>query len=409
MDNASQVSWLHRRAGFGLHPDQLAIQHGRSAADVLEGLLEQVATTDPWASLVFDGKGERADAIVAWLAHLRSSSSPYVDRRTWNLHGWLVSGIDKVPAAFMIDQIRMFADIGGGSFPDLLRRLSVDRAMLVYLDGRQSTAGAPNENYGRELLELFALGIGNYSEADVQAAARALTGWTVDFESPQARLVAPRHDDTPQTLLGVNGVDDVDSVIDAIVAHPEHARFVATKVIELYLGDPGAPELGGVVDDLADRYRADLRLDGVIAAALGYGLAGARTTLVLAPLPWLVMALRACNLGLARLPGAVRPWLRQSGQIPLLPPGVDGWPKGTDWLNSSAIVARANVASAIAGAIDPSEPCAVAAADADIDALALHLGLSEPLTPTSAAAIRNAPDPTARLTLALIAPENLLA
>jgi uncharacterized protein (DUF1800 family) len=409
MDNASQVSWLHRRAGFGLHPDQLAVQHGLPAADVLGELLTQVSATDPWAGLVLDGKGERADAIVAWLAHLRASAAPYADRRTWNLHGWLVSAIDKVPPVFMVEQIRMFAEIGGGSLPDLLRRLSVDRAMLVYLDGRQSTAGAPNENYSRELLELFALGIGSYTEADVKAAARALTGWVVSYETADATLVARRHDDSPQTLLGFDGVHDVDSVIDAIVAQPAHARFVATKVVELYLGDPQAPQLSGVVDDLADHYRADLRLDAVIGAALGYGLAGARSSLVLAPLPWLVMALRACNLGLVQLPGAVRPWLRQSGQIPLLPPGVDGWPNGTDWLNSSAIVARANVAAPIASAIDPSEPCAIAAADADIDALALHLGLSEPFTPTTAAAIRNAPDPTARLTLALIAPENLLA
>ncbi|HYN33831.1 MAG TPA: DUF1800 family protein [Ilumatobacteraceae bacterium] len=409
MDNASQVSWLHRRAGLGLHPDQLNLQRELPAADVLSGLLAQEPVADPWADLVFDNKGERADAIVAWLAHLRSSASPYVDRRTWNLHGWLVSAIDKVPPAFMVEQIRMFSEIGGGPFPDLLRRLSVDRAMLVYLDGRQSTAGAPNENYGRELLELFALGIGNYTETDVKAAARALTGWAFSYENPEATLVARRHDDSPQTLLGVGGVHDVDSVVDAIVAQPAHGRFVANKVVEQYLGDPQSPPLTGIVDDLADRYRADPRLDAMIAVALEHGLGGARSSMVLAPLPWLVMALRACNLGFAQLPGAVRPWLRQSGQIPLLPPGVEGWPVGADWLNSSAIVARANVAAAIAGAIDSSEPCAVAASDADPDRLAMHLGLSEPFAPTTASAIRNAPDPTARLTLALIAPENLLA
>ena len=110
--------------------------------------------------------------------------------------------------------------------------------MLVYLDGRTSTAEAPNENYGRELLELFALGVGNYTEDDVQAAARALTGWVVARRFDSARFVPGRHDRTPQTLLGVDGVTDVDSVIEAVVAHPAHPRFVARRIVREYLGDP---------------------------------------------------------------------------------------------------------------------------------------------------------------------------
>lgn len=407
MDDAGRVAWLHRRAGFGLHPDALASEQQRSPREVLTGLVTQTVSADPWSDVEFDGDRERPNSVVAWMAHLGASTSPFVDRRTWNLHGWLVSGMDKAPPVTVVDQMRMFAEHGGGSFPDLLRRLTVDRAMLVYLDGRRSTKEAPNENYGRELLELFALGIGNYDEADVKAAARALTGWMVGRQSDEAVFVATRHDDTPQTLLNVDGVHDVDTVIRAVVAHPAHARFVATKVVQLYLGDPG--QLRDVVDQLADVYTADPRLDVVITRALELGLDGERSPLVLSPVPWFVMALRACAVDLRELTSALPLWARQSGQIPLLPPGVAGWPIGTDWFNSSAMVARATIAAVIADATSESEPCAVAAADADLDSLASALGLTEPFTPSTAAAVRGAPDPTARLTLALISPENLLS
>ena len=182
MNQQRAVGWLHRRAGLGLHPDDLAAAVARGAAAELAAIsAPPTELADPWAALELDPQdGGRADAVLAWIGALRGSTQPFQDRRTLLLHGWLVSAIDKVTIPeLMVEQIRLFMNNGGDSFPDLLRSITTNPAMLVYLDGRTSTAEAPNENYGRELLELFALGVGHYTEDDVQSAARALTGWIV--------------------------------------------------------------------------------------------------------------------------------------------------------------------------------------------------------------------------------------
>ncbi len=415
MDDHQAVGWLHRRAGFGLHPDELDAAARRGPATEIDRLLRPddhgvPPQPDPWDGLALDpGDGGRQEAIGGWLRRLASTERPLQDRRTWMLHGWLVSSLGKVNnPALMVEQIRLLAGSGGGSFPSLLRSMTTNRAMLVYLDGRTSTAAAPNENFGRELLELFALGVGNYTEEDVLAAARALTGWVVTRRSDAARFVPRRHDGSAQTLLGVEGVDDVDSVLDAVVAHPAHPRFVARRVVAEYLGDPD--RLGAAVDELAEVYdTADRALDPVIERALRLGLDGATTPHVLAPIPWLAMAVRATGVRLERLGRPARDRLRGTGQVPLLPPSVSGWPTGADWFTSSSIVARANLAALIAADTASGQPVRVALDDGDLDLVAVRLGLSEPFSNATAAAIDRESTPTARLTIALVSPENLLS
>lgn len=369
------------------------------------------AAADPWAGLDLDPEsGGRRQAVVGWIQHLLVTERPFEDRRTWMLHGWLVSSLGKVPAPeLMVEQIRLYSQSGGGSFPELLRAVTVNRAMLVYLDGRTSTGDAPNENYGRELLELFALGVGNYSEDDVKAAASALTGWVVGPNLPDARFVPFRHDDTPVTLLGVDGVHDVDSVIDAVAGHPEHPRFVARRVVEEYLGDPDQATMVGVVDELAEVYvESGAQLDQLIGAALRLGIAGMSTPLVAAPIPWLLAAARATGAEPARLFRTVQGRVRELGQLPLLPPSVAGWPTGAEWFTASSLIARTNVAAALAAAAGSGEPVRVSAEDRDLDLLAQQLGLPEPFLPSTAVALRREDDPVNRLTLALVSPENLL-
>ncbi|NND75417.1 MAG: DUF1800 family protein [Ilumatobacter sp.] len=413
MDSRQAVGWLHRRAGFGLHPDALdaAVERGPDA-ELARLLAPPEPGTDPWAGLELDPMdGGRIEAIVGWLARMITTTAPYSDRRTWNLHGWLVSSMEKVnQPILMVEQIRMFMERGGGPVPDLLRALTADRAMLVYLDGRTSTGDAPNENYGRELLELFALGVGNYTEDDVLAAARALTGWVANPRGDGSVFVGFRHDDTPQTLLGVTGVHDLDTVIDAVVADPAHPRFVAERVAQMYLGDLSDALLADVVDDLAATYVAGgMELDAVIARALRLGLDGATTPVVAAPIPWLVTCMRACGVPYQRALRSARNGLGEMGQVPLVPPSVAGWPTGTEWFTSSSLVARTNVAAAVAGETAADQPVMIAAGDDDLDRLAQHLALPEPFSAATTAAIRSAPDPTARLALALVCPENLLS
>ena len=413
MDTRQAVGWLHRRAGFGLHPDDLGDAVERGPQEELAQMLAAPAPRpDPWDGLALDPQdGGRGEAVRAWLQTLMSTTQPFQDRRTWMLHGWLVSSMDKVSVpTLMVEQIRLFMEQGGGSLPDLLRALTTDRAMLVYLDGRTSTGEAPNENYGRELMELFALGVGNYTEDDVQSAARALTGWVVNRQSDTSFFVSRRHDDTPQTLLGVEGVRDVDTVIDAVVGDPAHATFVASQVAAEYLGDLRGNTRDDVHAELADTYLgSDMTIDPVIGRALELGLDGATTPTVLAPMPWLLMCVRATGLSFQRTFRAVQGSVRDMGQVPFFPPSVAGWPTGTAWLTSSSIVARTNVASRLADETAPDEPVLVSAADGDLDLLAEQLGLPEPFSAATTAAIESASDPAGRLALALVCPENLLS
>jgi len=228
MDESASIRWLHRRAGLGA----VGSPAGDPAAALDALVAPELSDPDPWDGRALDPRNDgRREAIVAWILHLLTAQDTYRARRTLMLHGWLVSALDKVvQPALMVDQIRLLDSQGGGSYPALLRAITVDPAMLVYLDGRTSTGSSPNENYGRELMELFALGVDEYGEADVRAAATALTGWVVRFRIGDAQFVPSRHDPTPQTLVGVTGVDGVDSVVDALVGHPAHVPFVARRI-----------------------------------------------------------------------------------------------------------------------------------------------------------------------------------
>ena len=413
MDRQQAVRWLHRRAGLGLHPNNLKAEVERDPGEVLDALLASPVTPrNIWAGVDLDRRNKgRTNAVRAWLDALVASDRPFHDRRTWMLHGWLVSSMDKVPnPTAMVEQIQLFERSGNVDFADLLSDLTLDRAMLVYLDGRTSTAEAPNENYGRELLELFSLGEGNYTEADVQAAAVALTGWTTNRRDRSPRFVSRRHDDTPQTWLGATGVNDVGSVIDAVINDPAHPGFVADRIISEYLGDLADGIGEGVRTDLIGTYEASgRRLDPVIQRALQLGLDGASATVVLDPIRWLVICARATAVDLSGLRQSVTRSIREMGQVPLFPPSVNGWPRGTEWLTSSSLVARTNVAAAIAEATDPTEPLRIAADDNDVDQLAEHLGLREPFGVGTRSAIGSAANPVARLTVALICPESLVA
>ncbi|MEM1335216.1 MAG: DUF1800 family protein, partial [Actinomycetota bacterium] len=382
------------------------------------------ATVDPWrgAQLPDGGEGRRL-LLQGWLAHVSDTPTPFLEWRTELLAGWLVTSLAGVPAALLADQIRLLRDRGGGSFPLLLHDVTIDPAMLLYLDGATSRAGAPNENHARELLELFALGTGRgeapqpYSESDVAAAAVALTGWTVR-RTGEARFVAARHDDTPQTLLGASGVHDVATVIAAIVEHPEHDRFVADRIAREVVGT--APTVDGdrrpdpaTVDVIAEAYRTnDRSIDGAIEAAARLVFDGGptptRRAIVTAPIRWAVSCARILGVDLADAVRRADRHLQEMGQIPFTPPTVAGWPGGEAWLTTGALVARTNVAASIARGVSDGHPVSTALSDGDLDQVATLLGIPESFTATTAAAIRGASDPSGALTLALVSPEFLL-
>jgi uncharacterized protein (DUF1800 family) len=304
----------------------------------------------------------------------------------------------------MVEQIRLFRRSGLGPFPDLVTAVAVDPAMLVYLDGRESTGRAPNENFARELMELFTLGVGHYVEADVQAGAAALTGWRLGLRAPGATLVRARHDDAPQRYLGVDGVHDVATVVAALAAQPALPPFIAGAVATELLGTNDE----SVVAPLAAGFSSGgLRIDALVRSTLEAGLAGASRPVVMAPVPWLVMAQRVTGATLQ--PGARLLGLRSAGQLPMLPPNVAGWPGGPAWFASASVVGRANLAAAVAAATEDGQPALEVAASGP-SALADVLALADPgFGPATATVLDGARAPRQRLALALISPEVVLA
>ena len=412
VDDRDAVIWLHRRAGFGVGAAELDAAVANGPAAELARLVDPNGAggppaTDPWddGRLPLDrrDKPSRLYAVATWLDLMTTSDQPVVERIAWLWHGHFVSGFDKVKIAkLMVDQIRLFRSAGLGPFATLLRDVTIDPAMMLYLDLRTSTGSEPNENYAREVLELFTLGVGNYAEADVQAGARALTGWVL-ADQATAHFVAKRHADTPQQYLAAPGVHDLDTVVTAIAAQPAMATFVArTVALEL---------LGTAPDDLVGQLAAAFTASGFAVRTLVHdtlqaGLSGTTAPLVLGPAPWLVWARRATGAQLT--PPMARQQLallRDAGQIPMYPPNVAGWPGGPAWFASATMVARTNLAVLVARAT-PDGPVLRAATGDDPDALAASLGLSSTgFGAATATALAAAAAGAPRLAVALASPE----
>ncbi len=415
MDERDSVKWLHRRAGFGLAPAAMAAAIDRGFAAELDRLLDPRAiadavAADPWDndSLPYDPMDapSRRYAVGRWIDAMVATEQPLVDRITWLWHGHFVSAIDQVRVArFMVDQVRLLRSAGLGDLRALVRALTIDPAMLVYLDLRESTNEVPNENYSRELLELFTLGEGHYSEDDVQSSAAALSGWTLDRGTDGAVVFRPRrHDDAMQTYLGVDGVHDLDTVVDAVMAQPALSQFIAATISQELLGDSDS----ALVAELAIGFVASgLIIADLVRAALIAGAGRDPSPLVLAPMPWLAIAARTTGARLEVAPAALL--LRAAGQLPMLPPNVAGWPGGAAWFNTGSLVARANLAALVAA--DATDPDVLAAADGDdLDALADVLGLpATGFADQSRAALLTAPPGRDRLAVAFVTPEFMIA
>ncbi len=412
MDERRRIARLHRRVGLGLLGGELDAAVGRGVAAEVARLADPAAAGVAPAADPFDGldlsfeqgavRQKNRSAVEAWMTAMAQSGWPVADRFTWFWHGLLVSSIGKVKAPdAMANQIRLFRR--ATNFGELIADLSIDPAMLTYLDGKDSVKGSPNENYGRELLELFTLGVGHFTEADVVATATALTGWVVAVRAGGNAVLRPKlHDSTPQTLLGRTGVNDVAGVVAAVLAHPECAAFVARRYLVATVG-PAVDE--PTVNTLAASFRASGYSLAVLTKGaldlIASGVDGG--PVILGPVPWLVLAERATGARLsaqARLLG-----LEAAGQVPFAPPNVGGWAEGGAWFASAVMVGRLNLALAVAKATPPSSPAMQAVMLGDWGALSVALGLPDDLGPTTTAGLGQVRDSFSRLALALVSPE----
>ncbi len=283
-----------------------------------------------------------------WVDTLFAAQSPAEqlrERMTLFWHNHFVSSVQKVKSArLMLDQNRLLRRHALGRFDELLHAVAKDPAMVVYLDSASSRRGSPNENFAREVMELFTLGEGNYGEQDVKEAARAFTGWSIDPASGEFRWRSFAHDKGIKTVLGVSGKLDGDAVLDILLARPQTAELLTRKLWREFVSPtPDEREVRRIAARLrASGYDMRVALRELLLGSAFWAEAN-RQSLVKSPVDFVVGSFNS----LAMEPpdtAALAGLLRQLGQDLFAPPNVRGWPGGEAWINSSTLLVRKQMA-----------------------------------------------------------------
>jgi hypothetical protein len=349
-NDASQIGHLLRRAGFGSSPADFK----RYLSLGVSGSIDQLLNFPKVSNAALDARlntlnlqvTNRQDLIRWVLLRMIYSQRPFEEKLTLFWHGVLTSSFSKIGGSthlpFMIQQNQLLRAKGLGRFDDLMHAVTIDPAMLYWLDGRLSSGRSPNENYSRELMELFTMGIGNYTQDDVHQGALALTGWVVRADG--AHFVPSRHYNGLVTFLGHSGPMTVDDVIRIVCAHPATGMHLARRMWSFFVYDNPSPQ---DLKPLADAYYGhDHSIAAMVRAMFSspaFFSAQAYRARVKSPLEFVAGAIRA--LGLETNAAGLATVLDAMGQIPLDPPNVAGWPgdgMSGAWMSTQAWVTRIN-------------------------------------------------------------------
>lgn len=274
--------------------------------------------------------------LLWWLDRMALSDHGLTERMTWFWHGHWATSISKVdyPLA-MYKQNNTFRKYALGNFNEMSRAMLSDGALQYWLDGQDSTVKAPNENLSRELMELFILGVGRYTEDDVKELAKVLTGYQVVKSNGAVTFNPKRHDSSPVTLLGSNRVFTGEAVVDYLVARSDCQTFLAERLWYRFISSSETmPSNFSAAKALSSR---DIS-QGVLAMASDSAMHDSRFAMVKSPVEWFVSACRALELtpSLLEKPNQLQGFLNKLGQIPFSPPNVGGWPAGEAWLSSAS-------------------------------------------------------------------------
>jgi uncharacterized protein (DUF1800 family) len=347
-----QAAHLLRRAGFGGTPADIAAFAQLDAQRAVDALFH---ATDPdgtfvdyppeLSTLTNQQYGQRKTAVqLWWLDRMLRTRRQLAEKMVLFWHNHFATAVSKSPPEMMARQLDLFRMQGLGNFRTLLASVTCDPAMLVWLDNRYNTKQHPNENYAREVMELFTLGLGNYSEDDVRAGARAFTGWTL---KNGAALYRPElHDDGVKTFLGRTGTFGSDDAIDIIVEQPVHQRFIARKLLEAFVYSDPEPELTEALAAVYALSGYDLaKTVGAIIRSNVFYSARAYRSEPKSPIEFAVGTLR--TIGATTVPPNLPGVLARMGQEPINPPTVKGWDGGPAWINTSTMLARFNFVNAL--------------------------------------------------------------
>ena len=373
------MAHLMRRAGFGAGREELEARAARGYEATVEDLVDpKEEPYDRYEFLRLHPEFTRAVTLPGmgganWLHAMIATKRPLEEKMVLLWHQIFATGQSKVDHYNVMNaQIDMFREHALGNYRDFLVAVAKDPAMIYWLDNNENHADAVNENWGRELLELFSMGVGNYTEDDVRECSRAFTGWTLAKLPPRLygrfdwefEYLESDHDNEEKTFLGRTGNFNGEDVIDIICEHPATARFVARHLYNFFVADeaqvpswsvtpPRDPE---AIETLAQAF-TDSKYDIKAVLRVLFNsdfFKNARFTKIKSPAEVVVGSLRfvgglefpAPGIGnMARQPGYM-------GQDILNPPSVEGWHTGVEWVNSGALMKRINFAAGMLGDVE---------------------------------------------------------
>lgn len=338
----ADIAHLLRRVGFGPFPGQVdaLAPGGRDAA--LNAVLNATPPALPAPPDLTGGSG--IDPVSWWLRRMQDPNVGLAEKMVWFWHGHLVSAQSKVNHwDFMWTQNLLFRQDALANFRTLMQAITIDAAMLRYLDGDPSEILAPNENYSRELMELFTMGFGTFTEPDVKAGARALTGWNV-AESGAVTFDPSTANTTPVTFLG-QSVTHAADVVNVVCNNPNMAPYITTKLYKYFHGVAPSPSMS---TSLVNTFTSNnLELKPLVTAILQDPLfwdPTRRLNRPRVPVEW--VSATAAAYGSTDY-NAEQDMADNMGMLPYYPPNVAGWPTGNRWLSASQALIRDDVGTQV--------------------------------------------------------------
>ena len=348
-----RAALLHRRSGFAATAEQLQATLALKPDEVVAKMVRGEAIPSFEADTFETDSAELGKSVLAtsdmkqlaswWLHRMLNTPTPLIEKMTLFWHGHFATGAEKVlDVELMHTQNRLLRENALGNFRDLAQGIAKDPAMLIYLDSVTNRKAHANENFARELMELFCLGEGNYTETDVQQLAKCFTGW--EIRRKLFRFNPGQHDDSRKTILGQPAIESGEAAIDCVLASPHMPRFIVRKLFRFFVTEDADPT-DTFLAPLAERFtQTNYSVASVVQMILGSRLMLSGWSIgrkVRSPIELAVGWMRTlkCSTNL----GFLSDRLKTIGQAVLFPPNVKGWEGGRSWINSSTLVGRANL------------------------------------------------------------------
>ena len=350
-----KVAHLLNRATLGPTMDEVARASERGLQATLDDLLSQLDRPLSKDEVAAQAIGnvflrDHASLRAGWMLRMIGNSGQLREKLTLFWHNHFATAIAKVRTPqLMFDQIESLRQLAMGDFRDMLLAMAKDAAMQLWLDNNLNVVGKPNENFGRELMELFTLGIGNYTEKDVQEVARAFTGWNLDERSRRFYFYPDKHDAGPKTVLGKTGNLDGTDVIDLLVDRPETPAFVCKKLWRTFVHQEPSDS------DVAPMVEAYKRSGHQIAPAMramftspAFFAPHAVGRQIKSPIEYVVGVVRSLKADITDVKSYADA-AAAMGQDLYNPPDVSGWKGGEEWISTFTLLERIRFVRTLVG------------------------------------------------------------